>query len=402
MKLTIKIFGEKMSKPQIMIISTSRADYGLLYPLIKKLLAHSGFVTNLVVTGSHLSDFHGLSIKKIEEDGIPISFKVKASPESDTEDGICTLISEGITNFSNLFTEHKPDLIMVLGDRYELMSACLPAMIHKIPIAHLHGGEQTVGVIDDAIRNAITKMSSIHFASLDLYAKRIIQMGERSSYVFTVGAIGLDNIKDLVLYERKELSDYTGINFNEDIALLTYHPLTLDHYDAAAVQMQEVLQALMQTDLKVLITMPNADTGYTQVFSIIEQYLKHYPEKFNLVKNLGQKGYLSTLKYAKLMVGNSSSGIIESPSFKIPVVNIGDRQQGRYRARNVIDCECSQEAIVQSIQKALSTEFRSTLSDLVNPYGDGTSATKIINCLEKIDLLNKAPLLKKGFVDSPF
>lgn len=388
-----------MSKCNIMIVTTGRADYGLLYPLIQKVSESNFCELHLIATGTHLSPLHGKTIQLIENSGIKVTDKVEMTMKSDTEDAICSSISMGLLGFSKLFNKLSPDLLIVLGDRYELWSVCMAAVIHKIPIAHIHGGEATFGIIDDPIRHSVTKMSAFHFASIDLYAKRIIQMGENPKRVFVVGAIGLDNIKTIPLMTRKELSEYAGIDFEKKIALMTYHPVTLDSYDSAEKQIQEVLNALIKTDLLVLMTMPNSDTSGKAIYQKIEHCSQQYPEKFRLVKNLGQKGYLSAMKYAKLMIGNSSSGIIESASFKLPVVNIGDRQGGRFKPSNVIDCICSRDAITDAIDKALSDEFNRSIFQLKNPYGDGNTSLRIMKVLESIDLKNKSQLIKKGFYD---
>jgi UDP-hydrolysing UDP-N-acetyl-D-glucosamine 2-epimerase len=391
---------KKMLKNKIMVVTTGRADYGLLYPLIKKTIKSELIELQLIATGTHLSSLHGKTIQLIEEDNeIQVTDKVEMTMEKDTEDAICTSIATGLMGFSQLFNRLCPDLLVVLGDRYELWSACMAAVIHKIPIAHIHGGETTFGLIDDSIRHSITKMSAFHFASIDLYAKRIIQMGENPEKVFVVGAIGLDNIKSIPLMSRQELSKHTQIDFKKKIALMTYHPVTLDRYDSAEKQIQEVLNALIKTDLLVLMTMPNSDTSGSVIYQKIKKYSQQYPEKFRLIKNLGQKGYLSAMKYAQLMIGNSSSGIIESASFKLPVVNIGDRQAGRLKSVNIIDCDCSQEAIVKAVNRALLDEFKQSIAHLKSPYGDGNTSTHIVKILESIDLKNKSQFLKKGFYD---
>jgi UDP-hydrolysing UDP-N-acetyl-D-glucosamine 2-epimerase len=242
-------------------------------------------------------------------------------------------------------------------------------------------------------------MSAFHFASIDLYARRIVQMGEAPERVFIVGAIGLDNIKTIPLMTRKELSEYAGVDFEKKIALMTYHPVTLDNHDSGEQQIQEVLNTLVSKDLLVLMTMPNQDTSGNLIYQKLEYYSRQYPEKFILIKNLGQKGYLSAMKYAQLMIGNSSSGIIESASFKLPVVNIGDRQGGRFKPKNVIDCICSEDAISNAIAQALSEPFKQSIVNLTSPYGDGNTSTRIVDTLESIDFSNKSKFLKKGFYD---
>ncbi len=388
-----------MKKKNLAIVTTGRADYGLLYPLIQLILHNEKFNLELIVTGTHFSVMHGKTITNIENDGIEVNERIEMTMMDDSENAICSSISLGLTGFSGLYKRKKYDLIIVLGDRYELWSICIPAIIHKIPIAHIHGGESTFGSIDDSIRNSITKMASYHFASLDICARRIIQMGEFPDRVFTVGAIGLDNIKKMPLMEMTTLEKYTGIDFNRKVALITYHPVTLENYNSASKQIKEILNALLDTDIISMITMPNADTGGNEIFKVIKSFVELYPDKFKIVSNLGQRAYLSVMKYAKLMIGNSSSGIIEAASFKLPVVNIGDRQAGRYKPDNVIDCICTKKAIIKAINHAVSKNFQESISQLVNPYGDGSAAVNIVKTLEKINLENKADILKKGFFD---
>jgi len=384
------------------MVTTGRADYGLLYPLINKIVESDDFELRLIAAGTHFSYLHGKTIQLIKKDGVKIAGKVKMTSRKDTKNAICNSISTGLQKFSKLFNKMMPDFLIVLGDRYELWAACMVAVIHNIPIVHIHGGEVTAGAIDDPIRHSITKMSVFHFASVDLYAKRIIQMGENPKNVFCVGAIGLDNINNIKLLTCEELSKITKIDFmKKNVALLTYHPVTLEAYVDAEQQIQEVLQALLKTDLLILITMPNADSARIVIYKKIESYIKQYPNKFKLIKNLGQKGYLSAMQYARMMIGNSSSGIIEGASFKLPVVNVGDRQSGRFRPQNVIDCGCSQQDILKAIERALSKEFNESIAQLENLYGDGHTADRIVKALEKLDFSNKTQYLKKGFYDLP-
>lgn len=382
-----------------MVVTTGRADYGLLYPLIIKIIENDCFELQLIATGTHLSPVHGKTIQLIEEDGLQVTEKIEMTMKSDTENAISNSISIGLMGFSKIYDRLRPDLVIVLGDRYELWSVCMPAVIHKIPIAHIHGGEATFGLIDDPIRHSVTKMSAFHFASIDLYAKRIIQMGENPERVFVVGAIGLDNIKTIPLMTCKELSECTNVDFAGKVALMTYHPVTLDNYDSAEQQIQEVLDALVKTDLFILTTMPNSDTSGNIIYQKLESYSQQYPEKFKLIKNLGQKAYLSAMNFSELMVGNSSSGILESASFKLPVLNIGDRQGGRFKPINVVDCVCSQEAITNSINKVLSHEFKQSIAYLESPFGDGDTSTRIVKVLETVDFNNKSEFLKKGFYE---
>ena len=385
---------------KIMVVTTSRADYGLLYPLIQKIESSKLLDLKLVATGSHLSKFHGETVKLIEQShDAKHLYKVAMTQEEDTEGSSCYSIAQGLRGFSELINTTSPDLLVVLGDRYELLSVCVAAVIHKIPIAHIHGGELSFGQIDDSIRHSITKMSSFHFASMEGYANRIVQMGENPSTVFSVGALGVDNIKSLSLMEKDELTNHLDIDFNENIALMTFHPVTLDSYESANNQIIELHKALKNSSLLTLMTMPNADTANISIYKEIKAFSKKYPEKFRLTKNLGQRVYLSSMKYATLMIGNSSSGIIEAASFQLPVVNIGDRQAGRSRSKKIIDCACSQEEKEKAIKKALSTEFLNKINDIKSPYGEGDTSKEIIEIIENLNLEKKSEILKKGFYD---
>lgn len=389
-------------KLSIAVVTTSRADYGLLYPLIKKIQYDDYFKLDLIVTGSHLSDLHGKTINAIKENGFDVQYAIEMTAEGDTENDICNSIAAGLKGFSKLYMDIAPDLVLVLGDRYELLSACIAAVIHKIPIAHIHGGEVTEGAVDDCIRHSITKMAAIHFPSIEPYGKRIIQMGEDPTRVHIVGALGIDNIKNIELMDIYELSEYTGVDFSKDVALITYHPVTTDNYKDAYEQIRLILDALLHSDLFSVVSAPNADTAYNSIYKVIMDYTGAYPHKFKLIKNLGQRAYLSSMKYAKVMVGNSSSGIIESASFRIPVVNIGDRQKGRLKPQNVIDTQCDPSSICASINAALSKDFKNSIFKLKNPYGDGNTANRIINILKTIDIKNKQAFLKKSFFDIGF
>ncbi|MCX5782903.1 MAG: UDP-N-acetylglucosamine 2-epimerase [Elusimicrobia bacterium] len=375
-----------MQKPNIMLVTTGRADYGILRPLAKAIITDGSFNLQFVATGSHFSALHGRTADFIKQDGLPLYAAVDVKISGDTESDVCRCISRGVEGFSKLFRRSKTDLAVVLGDRYELWPVCMAAVIYKIPIAHIHGGEETRGAIDNAIRHSITKMAAMHFASLDIYAKKIIQMGEDKKRVFSVGALGIDNIKSAALANRR----FSGS------ALMTYHPVTLDNYSDARRQIKEILQALLKTELFTIITMPNADTAGNTIYKEIYSYVKAYPRKFKLIKNFGQLGYLNAMKHAALMLGNSSSGIIESASFALPVVNIGDRQEGRFKPRNVIDCACSQKAILSAIKKAVSPNFRRAIARMKNPYGDGKTAQRIVKILKSVNLKNKRALLRKG------
>lgn len=270
---------------KVAIVTGSRAEYGLLNPLIKRLKSDVFFETHLVVTGMHLSQKHGYTKDRILEDGIEISCEIDMNQSGDTPNDICKAIAEGLNGFSEHFSQNNYDVLIVLGDRFELWSACMAAVMHRIPIAHIHGGEATAGAIDEVIRHSITKMAALHFPSIKEYANRIVQMGERIDRVFTVGALGIENIISIEKMPIKELNDFTGVNFaKEEIALMTYHPVTTDDYHQAGEQINEILEALMETNLKTLVTMPNADAGGNIVYEAILKYADKWPQKFVLLK----------------------------------------------------------------------------------------------------------------------
>ncbi|MFZ5354291.1 MAG: UDP-N-acetylglucosamine 2-epimerase [Bacillota bacterium] len=383
---------------KIAIVTGSRADYGLLYPLIIELQKDDIFKVSLIVTGMHLSKEHGYTLDNIKRDGIKIEYTVDLEQQGDSTMDVSRAISKGIEGFSNVF-EHNPfDLVLILGDRYELWSVCLAAVLYHIPIAHIHGGEATEGAMDEYIRHSITKLSAIHFPSIKIYGDRIIQMGENPNRVHVVGALGIDNIKNTELMSIYELSEHLNFDFsNNQVALLTYHPVTMEDYAESAKQITEILEAVSKTQLKALVTMPNSDMGGLEIYKKIQTYTTNMPEKFILLKNLGQKAYLSAMKHSKLMIGNSSSGIIESASFKLPVVNIGTRQAGRLKPVNVVDCSCEEESIAEAINYALSDEFYSKIQSIENPYGDGNTAKKIVNILRQYACYDKKELVLKKF-----
>ncbi|MGK5092825.1 UDP-N-acetylglucosamine 2-epimerase [Deltaproteobacteria bacterium TL4] len=390
-----------MKAVKVMVVTTGRADYGLLFPLIQKMLEDKRFELQLVATGSHLSAFYGNTLEAIQKDGIQVQDTIEMTSSDDSENAICHAIAAGLGGFSELFHQKAPDLLIVLGDRYELLSVCIAALMHKVLIAHIHGGEVTYGALDDPIRHALTKMATFHFPSIEAYGRRIIQMGESRDRVFVVGALGIDNIKIRSLLSPSELKAHTGVDFEKGVALMTYHPVTLDHYESAKQQVQQVLNAVLKTDLFTLVTMPNADSAGKVIYQELAAYEQRFPHRIKLIKSLGQQGYLSAMNYARLMLGNSSSGILESASFKLPVVNIGDRQAGRFKPENVIDCSCSESSILKALELAGSDSFTHSLRQLTNPYGDGNTASRIIEKLASVDMSDKTYLLKKEFQDLP-
>lgn len=385
-------------KRKICIVTGTRAEYGLLYWIIKGIHEDPDLELQLVATGMHLSPEFGLTVKEIEKDGFPISERVEMLLSSDTESAIATSMGLGMISFAKVYERLKPDILLVLGDRFEILSAVSAAIPFRIPVAHIHGGEATEGLIDEPIRHAVTKMSHIHFTSTKKYRGRVIQMGERPENVFCYGAPGLDNIYKLKLLGKKELLYELGLPQEGNLGIVTYHPVTLEK-DTAESQMSDLLNALKNfKDVFWVFTMPNADTGGRIIIKMIDEFVKDNPGKGKAFSSLGQLRFLSLLKNGDVMVGNSSSGLVEAPSFKLPVVNIGDRQKGRVRAENVIDVfNYKGDTISNAISKALSSSFKASLKGMKNPYGTGDASEKIVKKLNTITLSEK--LIKKSFFE---
>lgn len=384
-------------KKKVCVVTGTRAEYGLFYPLLKRMKKDDFFELQILVTGMHLSPEFGLTYQEIEEDGFLINEKVEMLLSSDTGVGVSKSIGLGIIGFADAFDRLKPDLVVLLGDRFETFAAAVSAFVAKIPIAHLYGGEVTEGVIDDAFRHSITKMSYLHFTSAEEYKKRVIQLGESPDRVFNVGALGLDNIKDMKPLSKKELESQLNFKFGEKTALVTYHPVTLENNNSEQ-QFKELLFILKGfKDLKIIFTRPNADTGGRIIINLIDEYVQKNSNKTMNFKSLGRLKYLSTLRYVDLVIGNSSSGIIEAPSFGIPTVNIGDRQKGRIKAESIIDCSQVKKDIRAAIKKALSDDFKRVCKTVKNPYGDGKASEKIVSILK--NKLLKPIVLKKEFFD---
>lgn len=363
----------------------TRAEYGLLSPLMQKVKNDEEFELQLIVSGMHLSPEFGLTYKQIEKDGFNIDRKVELLLSSDTPVGISKAIGLGVISFSEALEQLKPDLLVVLGDRFESLAVSIAAMVLQIPIAHLHGGEATYGVIDEPIRHSITKMSHLHFTATEEYRKKVIQLGETPDRVYNVGAIGVDNIKRLKLLSKEELERELGLKFSNRNLLITFHPVTLES-NTSEEQLENLLEALASLeDTTLIFTKSNADT-YGRV---INQRLEKFTSRLNsafLFDSLGQLRYLSTLQYVDGMVGNSSSGLIEAPSFKIGTINIGARQAGRIKAASVIDAPPLADDIKLAIDKLYSKKFKEKLRAVVNPYGDGKTAERIFLVLKSVNL----------------
>lgn len=382
-------------KRKICVVTGTRAEYGLLYWLMKGIQAEAGLQLQTIATGMHLSPEFGLTYKTIEEDGFVIDAKVEMLLYSDTPAGVAKSIGLGVIGFADALERLKPNIMVVLGDRFEIFAAATAALVAKIPVAHIAGGDTTEGAYDEAFRHSITKMAHLHFVTNEDSAKRVRQLGENPNHIYTVGNPGLDYIKRMNLLNRNELQEKLGFRFRKKNLLITFHPATLDD-SPSSFQFQALLDALdrLGEDVGLIFTKPNADNEGRALHLMIDGFVASHPHAKAFV-SLGQVVYLSTIAQADAVVGNSSSGLYEAPSFKKPTINIGDRQKGRIRASSVIDCEPDSDAIFNAITGAFTMDCTHT----VNPYGDGESSSRIIRILKTIP--NPAVLLKKHFFDCP-
>jgi len=386
------------AKLKICVVTGSRAEYGLFHPLLLLLKKDPQVSLQIIVTGMHLSPEFGSTWKQVVADGFTISRKVYMLLSADTDAAITKSTGIGIMGMADAMEQLQPHWVLLLGDRYETFAAAVAAHLAKIPIGHLHGGELTEGATDDAMRHAITKMAFLHFTSTESYRKRVIQLGENPSRVFTTGAIGLDNARQLSLLSKQQLSKDLKFTIDDNTLLVTYHPVTLEK-DSAEHQMKQLLKALDAfPGYRILFTLPNADANGRIIIALINDYVDRHPATSRAFASLGQLRYLSALQFVKAVVGNSSSGIIEVPHFKIPTVNIGDRQKGRIKAASIVDTETNARAIINGMKKAFSPAFAAVCKNAVNPYGKGNTAAAVIKIIKK----NSVPLsLKKAFYDLP-
>lgn len=382
-----------MSKRKICIFTGTRAEYGLLRPLMEEIKKDEKLQLQIIASGMHLSPEFGLTFKEIEKDGFNIDEKVEMLLSSDTPAGISKSIGLGIIGYADALSRLKPDITVILGDRFEALAFAIASFIHRIPIAHLYGGEATYGLIDEGIRHSITKMSYLHFTSTEEYRKVVIQLGESPERVFNVGALGIDNIKKMNLLSKDELEKKLQFKFGKRNFLVTYHPVTLEK-ETTKEHFRNLLSVLEELkEIKIIFTKANADTEGRIINYMIDEFVKKYPYRAKAFVSMGQLLYLSTMQYVDAVVGNSSSGIIEAPSFKIGTINIGDRQKGRIRAESVIDCEPTKESIKKAIEKLYSQEFQEKLKKVVNPYGDGYAAERIVKILKDFNICS----VKKEF-----
>jgi len=384
-------------KKTICVVTGSRAEYGLLYPLLKEIKREPCFKLQIAVTGTHLSAVYGLTYREILRDGFKIDGKIKIPLNNDTPEGVTKSLGIGVIGFAAAFKRLKPDCVILLGDRFEIYSAAVAAFLAKIPIAHLSGGELTQGAVDDALRHSITKMSFLHFTSTSEYRQRVIQLGEDPGRVFNVGALGIDNIRRTKLLSGNALEKELGFSFCGKVALVTFHPVTLEN-NTSQRQFNQVLSALDNfKELKIVFTKPNLDINGKIIIKLIDGYVKKNKGRAVAFSSLGRVKYLSLMKYACLMLGNSSSGIVEMPSFGKPTINVGDRQKGRITAKSVIQCAPNQECIKKALKKAFSEKFIRYCVKVRNPYDGGLASRKITTILKRE--LPKIKNLKKEFYD---
>lgn len=380
----------------IAVLTATRAEYGLLSPIIKAIKECPEFYVKIIATGSHLSPEFGLTFKEIEKDGIKIDKKIEILLSADTPSAISKSMGLAMIGFADYFADNQPDALLVLGDRYETLAVCCAAMNERIPIIHLYGGETTEGAVDEAVRHAITKLSYLHLTSTEEYRRRVIQLGENPGRVFTVGAVGVENALKQPLLSKQELEESLNMELDCPYAVVTFHPVTLES-SSAEKQCKELLAALEEYSyMRFIVTKANADANGRVINKLFEEYaMKHSNVK--VYNSLGFIRYLSVVKYADMVIGNSSSGLIEVPSFGIPTINIGDRQKGRLKADSVIDCGPLKEEICNAIMKAESAEMRKLAACITNPYGDGNTTDKILSAIKK--MFQNGIDLKKQFYD---
>lgn len=375
-----------MGPRKICIVTGTRAEYGLLYWLMREIQEDSDLELQLIVTGAHLSPEYGNTVQEIERDGFQIHERIEMLLSSDTPNAVTKAMGLGLIGFADAYARLRPDIVVLLGDRYEMMVAAQAAMVAKIPIAHIHGGERTEGLIDEAIRHSITKMSHLHFVATDEYQRRVIQLGEHPDRVFNFGAIGIDNIIKLQLLDREELQRSLQFDLGDHYFVVTYHPVTLGLSQPART-FQELIEALnAYPEYKVIITKPNADPQNKEIISMIDRYADDNRDRVLSVSSLGQLRYLSAVKHCDAVIGNSSSGIIEVPVLKRPTVNVGDRQRGRAMGPTVINVSENKDDIIEGIELALSNKFQKIVQESESIYGKGNVSHKIKDVIKSYPL----------------
>lgn len=381
----------------ICVVTGTRADYGLLQWVMDGIRRDPMLRLQIAATGTHLSAEFGMTYHEIEADGFAIDRKLDILTADDTPVGVAKAIGRGVIAFADAYAELRPDVVVLLGDRFEILAAATAALIAGLPLAHLHGGEITEGAFDDAIRHSITKMSHLHFVAAEPYRQRVIQLGEAPERVFLTGGLGVDTIRKTRLLDRDALEATLDFKLGKKNLLVTFHPVTLEK-DTAPAQMAELLKALDSLkDTHLILTLPNADTGSRELIRMIENFAVSRPHA-RAYTSLGQLRYLSCMAHVDGVVGNSSSGLAEAPSFRKGAVNIGDRQRGRLKAASVIDCEPDCASIVAAICTLYSPSFQASLENVQSPYGDGGASEKIIDVLKHFNIDN---ITKKSFYDLP-
>jgi GDP/UDP-N,N'-diacetylbacillosamine 2-epimerase (hydrolysing) len=380
---------------KICVVTSSRADYGLLRWVMQGIKDDPELNLQIIATGMHLSPTFGLTYRVIEEDGFRVDAKVEILGSSDSPATIAESMGRALAGTAKAFSELKPDLVVVLGDRFEIFAATAAALVTKIPVAHLHGGETTIGAFDEAFRHSITKMSHLHFVATDEYRSRVLQLGENPKNVYLVGGVGIDSIKSLPLLSKEDFENHLGTKLHTKSLLITFHPVTLDS-DSPEQQMKELLAALSHLhDTTLIFTMPNADTGGRMLIKMIEEFVGQN-ENAKMFISLGQLNYLSCISHVDGVVGNSSSGLTEVPTFKKGTINVGDRQMGRIQASSVINCEPKEKDIKRAIETLYSHDFKSNLATTINPYGEGGASARIVKALKEASLEG---IVKKTFYD---
>jgi UDP-hydrolysing UDP-N-acetyl-D-glucosamine 2-epimerase len=379
----------------IAVVTVGRSDYGIYLPILHAIEATPGLDLHLVVSGTHLSPEFGSTVREIEADGFMVGARVEMLVSSDSPEGIAKSIGLGVIGFAQAYAQRCPDIVVVLGDRFEMYAAALAALPFCLPVAHIHGGELTQGAMDDALRHSMTKLSHLHFVATDEYARRVAQLGEEPWRIAVTGAPALDNLRTVSLMSPAELHATFGVAVVPPPVLVTFHPVTLEA-EQVEWQARELMRALHEAGLPVLFTQPNADPGGRRIGEFIDEYVKVHPSA-RRVDTLGTRGYYSVMALAAAMVGNSSSGLIEAPSFGLPVVNIGNRQSGRVRGSNVIDVGYAQADVLDGIRRATRPGFRDALRGRPNPYGDGQAAGMIVERLRTVAL--DSTLRMKRFQD---
>ena len=380
---------------KICVITGTRAEYGLLSKLMKRIKDCPDMQLQIIATNMHLSPEFGLTYREIEADGFRIDKKVEMLLSSDTRNATTKSLGLGIIGFADAFEALTPDVVVILGDRYEMLGAASAALLYGIPIAHISGGDVTEGAYDDAIRHSISKMSHLHFTSAEEYRQRVIQLGEQPDRVFNFGAIGLDNMRKIQFLDRQSLEQSIGLEIGEDCILVTYHPVTMER-NSAESQFGALLKAIDRVGCRVIFTKPNSDSDGRVIIKMIDEYVAANSDKAACYTSLGYMRYLSALQFVKAVVGNSSSGILEVPSFGIPTVNIGDRQKGRLRADSVIDCNTDVDSIEKAIRDALSQEWQTIARNATNPYEQPDTVARIFEVLQQCDL---SQMKQKRFYD---